>query len=93
VVWRTDGGGRVTSARQEHHGAERVARGLLALARRPPRGAAVAEVNGALGLLLRGADDALTVIALTVDGGRITAVDIVRNPDKLRRVPEPPPFG
>jgi RNA polymerase sigma-70 factor (ECF subfamily) len=26
-------------------------------------------------------------MAFTVDGGRITAIDIVRNPDKLTHVP------
>ena len=28
-----------------------------------------------------------TVVAFTVDDGRITAIDIVRNPDKLRDLP------
>jgi hypothetical protein len=27
-------------------------------------------------------------VSLTIDGGRITAVDIVRNPDKLRGLME-----
>jgi RNA polymerase sigma-70 factor (ECF subfamily) len=90
VIWRTDGGGRVTAARVPQRGAARVARGILALARRPPRAGALADVNGSPGLVLRGADGVLTVIALTVDGERITAIDIVRNPDKLTAVPEPP---
>ena len=29
-----------------------------------------------------------SVVSLTIDGGRITAVDIVRNPDKLRGLTE-----
>ena len=32
---------------------------------------------------MRDADGALTVVALTVDGGRITAIDVIRDPDKL----------
>jgi hypothetical protein len=29
----------------------------------------------------------MTVIAFTIDAGLITAVDVMRNPDKLRRLP------
>ena len=29
-----------------------------------------------------------SVFAFTVDGGRITAIDVVRNPEKLARLPE-----
>ena len=32
--------------------------------------------------------DATSVVSLTIDAGRITAVDIVRNPDKLRGLGE-----
>ena len=31
----------------------------------------------------------LSVISFTVDGGRIAAIDVVRNPDKLTGVREP----
>ncbi len=33
----------------------------------------------------------LTVISFTLNAGRIIALDVVRNPDKLRNVPVPPP--
>jgi RNA polymerase sigma-70 factor, ECF subfamily len=46
-------------------------------------------VNGAPGLVLCDADRVLSVISFTVDGGRITAIDVVRNPDKLSGVREP----
>ena len=62
---------------------------LLALARRPPRSVRMASVNGAPGLVMRDADGVLTVIAFTVDSGRITALDVMRNPDKLTTVPDP----
>ena len=62
---------------------------LLALTRRPPRHVGMATVNGAPGLVLRDADGVLSVISFTVDGGRIAAIDVVRNPDKLTGVPEP----
>jgi RNA polymerase sigma-70 factor (ECF subfamily) len=82
VVWRADGGGKVTAARPAE-GAQNVARWLLALARRPPRSLRMATVNGAPGLVIRDADGVLTVIAFTIDAGRITALDVMRNPDKL----------
>ena len=49
----------------------------------------MASVNGAPGLVMRDADGVLTVIAFTVDSGRITALDVMRNPDKLTTVPDP----
>ncbi|MCW3000812.1 MAG: siderophore-interacting protein [Conexibacter sp.] len=93
VVWRSDGGGRVKSSRKVQRGADKVARGLLALARRPPRGAYLAEVNGAPGIVLRDADGFLSVMAFTVDGAHITAIDIMRNPEKLRHVRGPEQAG
>ena len=64
-----------------------LATALLALTRRPPRQIAMATVNGAPGLVLRDADGVLSVISFTVDRGRIAAIDVVRNPDKLTGVP------
>jgi len=46
----------------------------------------MATVNGAPGLVMRDADGVLTVIAFTIDAGRITALDVMRNPDKLAGV-------
>jgi len=88
VVWRGDGGGKVTSGRGAR-GAERVARDLVLLTRRPPRRLGTATVNGAPGLVVLDADGVLSVVSFTVDGGRITAIDVVRNPDKLSGVQEP----
>ena len=89
VVWRSDGGGAVRAARRPQHGAPKVGRAMVALARRQPRGGYVADVNGAPGLVVRAGDGRLTVMAFTVDGGRITAIDTIRNPAKLGRVPPP----
>ena len=44
---------------------------------------------GAPGLVMRDGDGVLTVIAFTIDSGRITALDVMRNPDKLTAVPDP----
>ena len=89
VVWRADGGGKATAAHPAEGGAQNVTRFLLALARRPPRSVRMASVNGAPGVVMRDADGVLTVIAFTVDAGRITALDVMRNPDKLTTVPDP----
>jgi RNA polymerase sigma-70 factor, ECF subfamily len=88
VTWRGDGGGKVASGRGAQ-GAERVARALILLTRRPPRRLGTATVNGAPGLVVVDADGVLQVISFTVDGGQITAIDVVRNPDKLSGVREP----
>ena len=89
VVWRADGGGKATAAHPAEGGAQNVTRFLLALARRPPRSVRMASVNGAPGIVMRDADGVLTVIAFTADAGRITALDVMRNPDKLTTVPDP----
>jgi RNA polymerase sigma-70 factor, ECF subfamily len=89
VVWRADGGGKVPAAHPVEQGAQQVARVLLRFARRPPRSVGLVTVNGAAGLVLRDADGVLTVLAVTVDAGRIVALDAIRNPDKLTAVPDP----
>ena len=86
VVWTSDGGGRAIASRKPLHGAERVARGWVALRRRAIGPPTPIELNGRLGLLIPGTDGNRSVLAFTVDGGRITRIDVVRNPEKLRRV-------
>lgn len=44
------------------------------------------ELNGRLGLMIPGADGNRSVLSFMVDDGRITRIDVVRNPEKLRRV-------
>ncbi len=90
VTLRTDGGGRVTAARTPQVGPERVARLMLKIASKLWRSVAVATVNGAPGLLVDDGGEALCVFSFTVDRDRIVAIDIVRNPDKLRHLPNPP---
>jgi len=84
VTFRSDGGGVVNAARTVFTGAQRVARIFTAMAghfgeqyvMRP------IVVNGAPGLLLdTGAYP--SVIAFSIDQGRISEIDVVRNPEKL----------
>jgi RNA polymerase sigma-70 factor (ECF subfamily) len=95
AVLRSDGGGHVPAAGKPLLGAERIARALVSLGRasaragREPRGR-FARVNGAAGLVIE-EENATNVVSLTIDNGQIVAVDIVRNPEKLRRLAPPAP--
>lgn len=89
VVFTADGGGRVAAVPRPLTGAPVIVRTLLGFRRadrRRPRRAryALCAVNGLPGLVIDA--DALTVFSCTVDAGRIVAIDVVRNPDKLRHV-------
>jgi RNA polymerase sigma-70 factor, ECF subfamily len=86
VVMRTDGGGRVNAPRKPIEGAERVAKVAVALSRKggDPATLRFVDVNGMPGLFVRDWDGTANVAAFTVDAGRITGIDIVRNPEKLR---------
>ncbi|EFL28707.1 RNA polymerase sigma-70 factor, ECF subfamily [Streptomyces himastatinicus ATCC 53653] len=93
VVWRSDGGGKVVASRVPILGNEQVAR----FAQRLGRGfdelsMAVLrrDVNGAPGLVIVDpAGERSVVFAFTVHHGRITAIDVVVNPDKLRHLDLP----
>ena len=93
AVLRADGGGKVErggqAARTAPSGSparcSACARGGGAAGARAT--GRLARVNGAPGLVMVEAD-ATSVVSLTIDAGRITAVDIVRNPEKLRGLGE-----
>jgi RNA polymerase sigma-70 factor, ECF subfamily len=89
VTFRSDGGGLVSAARQIFTGAERVARIFTRVAHHFGEQFTLSPilVNGAPGLLLE-TGGAPSVIAFTLDRGRITALDVVRNPEKLRTLPD-----
>jgi RNA polymerase sigma-70 factor (ECF subfamily) len=92
AVLRADGGGKANAAGKPLLGADRIARALLALRRASERrgrerAGRLARVNGSPGLVIV-EQDGTSVISLTIDAGRITAVDIVRNPEKLRGLGE-----
>ncbi|MBE2319369.1 RNA polymerase sigma factor SigJ [Solirubrobacter sp. CPCC 204708] len=86
VIWTTDGGGQATAARKPLRGADRVARAWMALRRKPaiaPEATPVA-VNGHLGLTIAVTDGHAMVLSFVVERRRITRIDAVRNPDKVR---------
>jgi hypothetical protein len=84
VVLRSDGGGRVSAARNPVHGADRVARFVLGiLGRRDGREALEQDTSDGLGFALWDEGRIVSVTTLEVSGGRITDVRIMLNPDKL----------
>jgi RNA polymerase sigma-70 factor (ECF subfamily) len=84
VVWRADGGA-VRAEPVSARGAARIAALIVGYARRPPARMLKAVVNGEPGLVIRDADDILSVLTLTVDDGKIVAIDVIRDPAKLSR--------
>ncbi|MCQ8775118.1 sigma-70 family RNA polymerase sigma factor [Streptomyces telluris] len=90
VVWRSDGGGKVSAARRPVCGRENVARFAQGISRGfDPLSMRVVmrDVNGAPGIVsLDPAMGRILVFAFTVHEGRITEVYAVANPDKLRHL-------
>jgi RNA polymerase sigma-70 factor (ECF subfamily) len=90
AVFYGDGGGKAPAMTAPLHGAQRVARFLLGLAR---RGAAVgirlrlAEVNGQPGLLTTDPEGRLVgVLGLDIVEGQVQTLRSMINPDKLRHL-------
>lgn len=85
VVLTSDGGPDRHAARRPVVGADRVGRFLLNLALRTPEGAtmAIEEVNAAPALVIRHPDLPIVMTADRDDGGRVAAVRLLLNPDKL----------
>jgi len=87
VVLRSDGGGRVPGvALHPVAGADKVARLLLGVAARHEAAARCGTVNGSPGLIFEADGDVVGVMGFTVADTRITEIDFVVNPDKLRRI-------
>ncbi|MEH3154332.1 MAG: RNA polymerase sigma factor SigJ [Gordonia paraffinivorans] len=85
VVLTSDGGGQVSAARRPIVGADKVARflfGILAT-RVAADELTPISVNGRLAVAAVRDGRVDSVITLTLDGDRITRVDVVRAPDKL----------
>jgi len=86
----TDGGGRKTAALNPIIGADKIARFFIALAgKNIGRDIRIepAMINGSVGALLYMDGEIDHTISMAIDGDRIAAIYIVRNPDKLRYVP------
>jgi RNA polymerase sigma-70 factor (ECF subfamily) len=86
VVFRADGGPGATGLPFPVVGAQRVAEQVLRTAPRFAPHATPAVVNGQAGTVFAPDGRPVGVIGFTVVNGRIVAIDLVADPDKLRRV-------
>lgn len=90
VVLYADGGGKAAAVPKPVRGSSRVARLAVKAIRKfvaPESERRILPVNGAPGVVTYLDRRAVAVLAVDVDDGRISAVYIVTNPDKLARVP------
>jgi RNA polymerase sigma-70 factor (ECF subfamily) len=90
VVLYSDGGGKRIAALNPIHGREKVLRFLDGISRKNAALATLeirdATINSLPGFVLRDEDCRIDTIAFESHYGRITAIYIMRNPDKLRHV-------
>jgi RNA polymerase sigma-70 factor (TIGR02957 family) len=90
VVLVGDGGGKAWAAAEPSHGAQRVARFMLGLARRGPKLGArleLASVNGQPGAVTYDPEGrVINVFALDIADGLVQAIRSVINPDKLHHL-------
>jgi RNA polymerase sigma-70 factor (ECF subfamily) len=93
VTLLTDGGGKTRAALRPITGAAKAARYLAGIAGRPYEGmdlsdmtVEAAEINGSPGTLIMSGSRAIAALTLTVSDGRITAIQLLANPDKLAAV-------
>jgi RNA polymerase sigma-70 factor (ECF subfamily) len=90
VTLLTDGGGKAKAAMRPITGAAKVARFVAAIATRPYMGVPIAdmsiadaEINGTPGRLIMAGSRPVAALTLTVSGDRVTAIQLLSNPDKL----------
>jgi RNA polymerase sigma-70 factor (ECF subfamily) len=81
--------GAAAPAREPMVGAEAIARLAVQGGPRFAPLARPATVNGAAGFVIADGERTLGVCGVTVSGGRIVALDLVTDPEKLRGVPRP----
>jgi RNA polymerase sigma-70 factor, ECF subfamily len=85
----TDGGGKVAAALNVINGADRVAAFVAGVVRKgwtDDMSVRFAVVNGLPGLLVTSSNGLVQTNAFEFDGDVVTAIYIVRNPDKLRHL-------
>jgi RNA polymerase sigma-70 factor (ECF subfamily) len=90
TLW-ADSGGKARGITRPLRGRDLVARFLMASPQIPsePYQADIANVNGEPALILRAGAHARVVLSISIDHGRIYAVWVIGNPDKLNWVNRP----
>jgi RNA polymerase sigma-70 factor (ECF subfamily) len=93
VTLLTDGGGKTRAALRPITGAAKVARFMAGIATRQYLGTDVsamrldaAEINGAPGTLISAGGQPVAVLTMTVADHRVTAIQLLTNPDKLSAI-------
>lgn len=91
TLW-SDGGGKVRAALNPIQGPDRVARFIFGILRKAPSTfvVRVAPINGQSGIIGYVDGHPMSVLTLDTADGRIKAVRIIANPEKLRAVPSLP---
>jgi RNA polymerase sigma-70 factor (ECF subfamily) len=90
AVAMTDGGGRKSAALNPIYGADKIARFFIGIAgKNSSRDIRIepAVINGSIGALLYVDGELDHSLSVSIDGGKIAAIYLVRNPDKLRHAP------
>jgi RNA polymerase sigma-70 factor (ECF subfamily) len=93
VVFRVDAGGHGPRARDPITGAEAVARQILARGRPFARFAQPVLVNGRAGVVVAPGGTPMAVVGFTTARGRIVAIDLITDREKLRHLPLGPEEG
>jgi RNA polymerase sigma-70 factor, ECF subfamily len=88
TLW-SDGGGRIRAALNPIYGPEKVTRFLLGVLRKTPPTfvSRLACVNGQPGIVGYMEGRPASVLTLDTESGRIRAIRVVVNPEKLRTIP------
>jgi RNA polymerase sigma-70 factor, ECF subfamily len=89
VVGLSDGGGKVTAARNPIYGADKVARFMLGLMNKLPEGLVVQAqvINGQPAVVSYVNNQPYSILTIEVGAGRIQQVYNVLNPEKLKGIP------
>jgi RNA polymerase sigma-70 factor, ECF subfamily len=90
----TDGGGRKTAALNPIKGAQKIIRFLIGIGgKNAGRDIRIVPmmINGRAGALLYMDGEIDHTLSVAIDGGKIAAIYLVRNPDKLRHAPDAAP--
>lgn len=87
----SDGGGLAQAPRRPVYGREKVARLLVGISGRAAAGVefTLEYFNGAMGIVARQDTVPVAVMALTASEGLVQSLQLIANPDKLRRLGDP----
>ncbi|MEM7587693.1 MAG: sigma-70 family RNA polymerase sigma factor [Acidobacteriota bacterium] len=86
ITLYSDGGGKVLAALNPIYGADKVARFFLGIRPKAPADltAGLRQVNGQTAIVATSGGQPYLVMSLDVEGDRLRAIHVMRNPDKLR---------